>query len=97
MLWHACWTVATGGKGTEESSRAKVFISESTGRVVDRSVQLAGGMGTSEDLLLGRIYADIRAFRIYDGASEVHRMSVAQRVVRRLIAEADSDRTKMEE
>jgi acyl-CoA dehydrogenase len=84
MLWHACWVVASGGKGTEESSRAKVFISEATGRIVDRSVQLAGGMGTSEDIALGRIYADIRAFRIYDGASEVHRMSVANRVTRRL-------------
>ena len=84
MLWHACWIVASGAKGTEASSRAKVFISEATSRIIDRSVQLAGGMGTSEDLILGRIYADARAFRIYDGASEVHRMSIANRVVRRM-------------
>ena len=89
MLWYACWIVAGGGKGTEESSRAKVFISEATGRVVDRSVQLAGGMGTTEDLVLGRIYADIRGFRIYDGASEVHRMSVAKRVTRRIATELE--------
>ena len=57
--------------------------SEIVNRVVDRSVQLAGGMGTSEDMVLGRIYADIRAFRIYDGASEVHRMSLAKRAARR--------------
>jgi acyl-CoA dehydrogenase len=83
LLWHACWQLATGERGTEESSRAKVFISEATGRVVDRAVQLAGGMGTTDDLVIGRIYADIRSFRIYDGASEVHRMSIARRVAGR--------------
>ena len=62
------------------------MISEAVNRVVDRSVQLAGGMGTSEDRVLGRIYADIRAFRIYDGASEVHRMSLAKRAARRASA-----------
>jgi alkylation response protein AidB-like acyl-CoA dehydrogenase len=82
LLWQACWTVAQGDKGTETSSRAKVFVSEAVGRVVDRSVQLCGGLGTSEELVVGRIYADIRAFRIYDGASEVHRMSIAKRVAR---------------
>jgi acyl-CoA dehydrogenase len=83
LLWHTSWLIAEGGPGTEASSRAKVFISEAVGRVVDRAVQLCGGLGTSEELVVGRIYADIRAFRIYDGASEVHRMSIAKRVARR--------------
>jgi alkylation response protein AidB-like acyl-CoA dehydrogenase len=89
LLWQASWGVARsapggrGAPGTEASSRAKVFISEATARVVDRSVQLCGGLGTSEELVVGRIYADIRAFRIYDGASEVHRMSIARRAARR--------------
>jgi acyl-CoA dehydrogenase len=83
MIWHASWQLEQGGRGTEESSRAKVFVSEAAGRIVDRSVQLAGGLGMSAELVLGRIYADIRAFRIYDGPSEVHRMSIARRAVRR--------------
>jgi alkylation response protein AidB-like acyl-CoA dehydrogenase len=83
MLWHTCWQLATGSRGTEESSRAKVFISEATGRIVDRSVQLAGGLGMTDDLVIGRIYADIRAFRIYDGATEVHKMSIAKRAAQR--------------
>jgi acyl-CoA dehydrogenase len=83
VLWQACWALDNGSRGGEESSRAKVMISEAVNRVVDRSVQLAGGMGTSEDRVLGRIYADIRAFRIYDGASEVHRMALAARAARR--------------
>lgn len=83
LMWHTCWQIAQGDKGTEASSRAKVFISEAVGRIVDRAVQLCGGLGTSEELVVGRIYADVRAFRIYDGASEVHRMSIAKRVARR--------------
>lgn len=87
LLWQVAWQVAQGDKSTEASSRAKVFISEAVSRVVDRSVQLCGGLGTSEELVVGRIYADVRAFRIYDGASEVHRMSIARRAARRARAD----------
>jgi acyl-CoA dehydrogenase len=85
MLWQSSWLVATGDRGTESSSRTKVFVSEAVSRVVDRSVQLCGGLGTTDELVVGRIYADCRAFRIYDGASEVHRMSIAKRVARRAV------------
>jgi acyl-CoA dehydrogenase len=88
LLWQVSWQVARGDKSTEASSRAKVFISETVSRVVDRSVQLCGGLGTSDELVVGRIYADVRAFRIYDGASEVHRMSIAKRAARRARAHA---------
>jgi alkylation response protein AidB-like acyl-CoA dehydrogenase len=84
LLWQAAWSLAEGEKSTESSSIAKVFISEAVGRIVDRSVQLCGGLGTSEEFVVGRIYADVRAFRIYDGASEAHRMSIAKRSVRRV-------------
>jgi alkylation response protein AidB-like acyl-CoA dehydrogenase len=91
LLWHVAWQVARGDKSTEASSRAKVFISETVSRVVDRAVQLCGGLGTSEEMVVGRIYADVRAFRIYDGASEVHRMSIANRAARRARADAPRD------
>jgi acyl-CoA dehydrogenase len=91
LLWHVSWQVARGDKSTEASSRAKVFISEAVSRVVDRAVQLCGGLGTSEEMVVGRIYADVRAFRIYDGASEVHRMSIASRAARRARADAPGD------
>jgi acyl-CoA dehydrogenase len=93
LLWQACWSIAEGDRGTEASSRAKVFISEATARIVDRSVQLCGGLGTSEELVVGRIYADIRAFRIYDGASEVHRMSIAKRAARRAVERQNAMRS----
>ena len=83
MIWHASWAIAEGSRSSEQSSRTKVFVSEAVCRVVDRAVQLAGGMGTSEELVLGRIYRDIRSFRIYDGATEVHKMSIARRAAGR--------------
>jgi alkylation response protein AidB-like acyl-CoA dehydrogenase len=51
---------------------------------VDRAVQLAGGAGVTEESVIGRIYADIRAFRIYDGPSEAHRASIARRALARI-------------
>jgi acyl-CoA dehydrogenase len=84
LLWQTVAQVAQGAKGTEESSRAKVFISETTGRIVDRAVQLAGGSGVTEESVIGRIYADIRAFRIYDGPSEAHRAAIARRALARV-------------
>jgi acyl-CoA dehydrogenase len=84
LLWQVAGQVMQGLKGTEESSRAKVFISEATGRIVDRAVQLAGGAGVTEESVIGRIYADIRAFRIYDGPSEAHRAAIARRAVARI-------------
>jgi acyl-CoA dehydrogenase len=84
LLWQTVAQVAQDTKGTEESSRAKVFISEATGRIVDRAVQLAGGAGVTEESVIGRIYADIRAFRIYDGPSEAHRAAIARKALARV-------------
>jgi acyl-CoA dehydrogenase len=84
LLWQVAAQVAQGVKGTEESPRAKIFISDATGRIVDRAVQLAGGTEVTEESAIGHIYADIRAFRIYDGPSEAHRAAIARRAVTRI-------------
>jgi acyl-CoA dehydrogenase len=84
LIWQTVAQVAEGTKGTGESSRAKVFISEATGRIVDRPVQLVGGSGVTEESVIGRIYADIRAFRIYDGPSEAHRAAIARKALARI-------------
>lgn len=80
-------TAATLDAGSEDagtaSSVAKVFVSEAVGRVVDRSVQLAGGLGVCDDLLLARYWREVRPFRVYDGSSETHRWAVARRAARR--------------
>lgn len=83
MIWHAAWLLDQGDKARHETSMAKVFVAETVDRVVDRAVQMCGGLGVSEDSPLASLYRETRAFRIYDGPSEVHRMSVARRVFRR--------------
>ncbi|RMF77437.1 MAG: acyl-CoA dehydrogenase, partial [Chloroflexi bacterium] len=65
-----------------ETSMTKVFVAEAVNRVIDRAIQICGGMGISRDLPLSTWYEEARAFRIYDGASEVHRMVVARSVVK---------------
>jgi acyl-CoA dehydrogenase len=68
------------------SSMAKVGATETAGRVADRCVQVMGGTGVSGDTVVEQVFREVRAFRIYDGASEVHRASVAGRVLRRVAA-----------
>jgi alkylation response protein AidB-like acyl-CoA dehydrogenase len=56
----------------------KTFVSEAFGRIVDRAVQIHGAAGIAMDLPIAGWYTDARAARIYDGASEVHRMVIAR-------------------
>ena len=75
------WAAAVldaGLPGTHESSMAKVAVSEALFRVVDRCVQVMGGTGVMPPV--EGIFRELRAFRIYDGPSEVHRWSIARRI-----------------
>ncbi len=81
-IWHCAWLLDKGELARSESSRCKVLCSEALGRVVDRSVQILGGMGITSDTVVERTYRDIRAFRIYDGPSEVHRHVLARDLLR---------------
>ena len=79
-IWHTAWLLDQGQKGNFESSRAKVACSEAEWRVVDRCVQILGGQGVTGETAVMRIFMDMRAFRIYDGPSEVHRWSMARKI-----------------
>jgi acyl-CoA dehydrogenase len=68
------------------SSMAKVFVSEAVNRVADSAVQICGALGVSEDLPLSMILRMLRPFRIYDGASEVHRSAIAKRALSKGLA-----------
>lgn len=72
----------SGSLGTTESSMAKVSVSEALMRVADRCVQVMGGTGVSGDTIVEQIYREIRAFRIYDGPTEVHKWSLAKKIKR---------------
>ncbi|GAA4994853.1 acyl-CoA dehydrogenase family protein [Yinghuangia aomiensis] len=82
LIREAAWVLDTGGSGKRETSIAKTFVAEAVGRIVDRSIQVCGGLGVSGDLPLAAYLREVRAFRIYDGPSEVHRWSLARRAVR---------------
>jgi acyl-CoA dehydrogenase len=64
------------------SGMAKVICSEAIWRVVDRSMQILGGLGITDDTIVARRFGEVRPFRIYDGPSEVHRWSIARRLLR---------------
>ncbi|WNI19014.1 acyl-CoA dehydrogenase family protein [Actinacidiphila sp. ITFR-21] len=83
LILRACWDLDTGAPSADSTSIAKTFVSEAVGRIVDRSVQICGGLGVSEDLPLARIHREVRPFRIYDGPSETHRWALARRAARR--------------
>jgi len=72
----------TGALGTVESSMAKVAVSEALMRIADRCVQVMGGTGVSGDTIVEQIFREVRAFRIYDGPTEVHKWSLAKKIKR---------------
>ncbi|MET0204163.1 MAG: acyl-CoA dehydrogenase family protein [Casimicrobiaceae bacterium] len=82
-IWHTAWLLDQGKTCNFESSRAKVVCSEAEWRIVDRCVQILGGRGVTSESIVMRIFSDMRAFRIYDGPSEVHRWSMARKIVDR--------------
>ncbi|SOY42705.1 acyl-CoA dehydrogenase family protein [Cupriavidus taiwanensis] len=81
-----CAGVLDGGVlGTNESSMAKVAVSEAVYRVADRCVQVMGGTGVSRDTIVEQVFREVRAFRIYDGPTEVHKWSLAKMIKRKTL------------
>ncbi|MDI1296401.1 MAG: acyl-CoA dehydrogenase family protein [bacterium] len=72
----------SGALGTTESSMAKVAVSEALFRVADRCIQVMGGTGVTQDTMVEQVFREIRAFRIYDGPTEVHKWSIAKKIKR---------------
>jgi acyl-CoA dehydrogenase len=83
MIEHACGILDRHERVRHEASMTKVFVSEAVNKIVDRSLQIMGSTGISEDYPVSQFYKEARPFRIYDGANEVHRMSIAKRAFRR--------------
>jgi alkylation response protein AidB-like acyl-CoA dehydrogenase len=68
---------------SRESAISKLFCSEALDRVVDRAVQIHGGMGYSSEYVIEKLYRDARVTRIYEGTSEIQRMVIARDVLKR--------------
>jgi acyl-CoA dehydrogenase len=71
-----------GSLGTVESSMTKSSVSETLFQVADRCVQVMGGTGVTNDSVVELIFRELRAFRIYDGPTEVHKWSLARKIKR---------------
>jgi acyl-CoA dehydrogenase len=82
VIWHTAWLLDQGRRAGHQSSMAKVICSEAIWRVVDRSMQVLGGLGITDDTIVARLCREVRPFRIYDGPSEVHRWAIARRLLR---------------
>jgi len=79
----------TGSMAITESSMTKATVSDALFRVSDRCVQAMGGMGLSRDSVVEQIFRETRAFRIYDGPTEVHKWSLARKIKRAVEARQD--------
>ena len=85
----------SGEHATSESSMVKVAVSESLFRIADRCVQVMGGTGVTRDTIVEQVFREVRAFRIYDGPTEVHRWSLAKRIKREAIARIERAGSKV--
>ena len=82
LVYRAAWTKdVVGGRVTREASMAKLFATESAQEVIDAAVQLFGGLGVVRGTTVERLYREIRALRIYEGASEVLRLIIGSKVL----------------
>ncbi len=82
MVAEAAGKISRGDEARVETSICKVFVAEAVNRVIDRAIQVCGALGLTADLPLAHFYQEARAFRIYDGPSEVHRMVIARSVLK---------------
>jgi acyl-CoA dehydrogenase len=83
MVLRAAWEIDQGNDARDWISMVKVQAAETLGRVVDRAVQVFGGMGFCKDLPIERYYRDARIYRIFDGTSEIHRGLVARAALKK--------------
>jgi acyl-CoA dehydrogenase len=82
LVYRAAWVRDSGApRVTREAAMAKLHATEAAQRVIDLSVQLHGGEGVRAGHIVERLYREIRALRIYEGASDVQRVIIARAVL----------------
>jgi alkylation response protein AidB-like acyl-CoA dehydrogenase len=84
MVLHAAWKIETVGKkeARNDISMIKFVVANVMQQVIDRAIQVHGGLGMTDDTILAHFYRHERAARIYDGADEVHKVSLARRLLK---------------
>jgi acyl-CoA dehydrogenase len=83
LVYRAAWEKDSGAaRVTRESSTAKAFATEMAQKVIDRAVQIFGGNGVRAGVKVEALYREIRALRIYEGATEIQKMVVARELLK---------------
>jgi acyl-CoA dehydrogenase len=82
LTYRAAWQRDTGQPVTKSAAMAKMTATESAQAVIDRAVQMFGGRGVVQGAVVERLYRDIRALRIYEGATEVQKLIIAREVLK---------------
>jgi acyl-CoA dehydrogenase len=83
LVYRAAWTKDQGAaRVTREAATAKMFATEAAQRVIDRAVQLHGGFGVTKGVKVEELYREIRALRIYEGATEVQKVVIARELLK---------------
>jgi acyl-CoA dehydrogenase len=83
LVYRAAWTKDQGAQRvTREAAMAKMFATEAAQRVIDRAVQLHGGLGITKGVKVEELYREIRALRIYEGATEVQKVVIARELLK---------------
>jgi acyl-CoA dehydrogenase len=84
LVYRAAWHKDQGApRVTREAAMAKMFATEAAQRVIDRAVQLHGGLGVTKGVKVEELYREIRALRIYEGATEVQKLVIARETMKR--------------
>jgi acyl-CoA dehydrogenase len=84
LIYRAAWTKDQGAaRVTREAAMAKMFATEAAQSVIDRAVQLHGGLGVTKGVEVEKLYREIRALRIYEGATEVQKIVIARELLKR--------------
>ncbi len=84
LTYRAAWLRdVKGARTTKEAAMAKWTATESAQQVIDAAVQLFGGLGVTRGQAVERLYREIRALRIYEGATDVQKLIVAREILRR--------------
>ena len=82
LVYRAAWTKDMGAaRITREAAMAKLFATERAQEVIDKAVQLHGGDGVRHGHIVERLYREIRALRIYEGASDVQKVVIARQML----------------
>jgi len=82
LTYRAAWQRDQGQKVTKEAAMAKMTATETAQQVIDAAVQMFGGMGVVSEHPVERLYREIRALRIYEGATEVQQLIIARELLR---------------